>query len=1016
MAVTSFGTPAMTRATSGSVTATWGTGQNRTAGHLLVAMVSAGGSTASAAAISTPAGWTQQYVISNTATTANAWVAVYTKIAAGSDSAPAFTATLSGTVAMTCTLFELAAADYWTPVDTYGEYASGGSAATLSAITVATAGQLSVAGEYAITCYCQEAAAATNTWNGPGGSWANAANDGATSSVLHTAVDYQANPSAGAILSETGNWTTNASAYGAALIVVFAPQASGIELFTNDASTTISSGGTTAPASGTPEVWTAGSWSSFPTASPTISPRTTFHVSDPALPSELIEVVNTATGQVIRGAEGTTPVAHSAGFTVQNVMTAGSAAGFPPTLNARSVQFGAKGDGVTDDTAALQAMLTAAGKMAAGLTAAMALNGVPQYRAAITAQIPPGLYVVTPPSATVPALTVPSNVIIDGLGGAVLLKNGNGILLDFSGAGPTSQNGKVNESQGLRNIVLNGGSHTGLLMRLYYMQDFLEEHVLLTNNADVSVDTAQLWDSRFNNGLYLYGGSTSASAVSGGQAVTHLIRNSAAPATTLSAGISGTITALPVAALPAALPAGVVQVWNAAGQVQNFTTTGAASAATSIPVTSATVAYPFVSGNAVNGFGWSGDNCNALIFSESHWEDNYSGAIWLTQGINNASNLNFIFFEAMKCEQDQIGYNCPQIQVDSGDGVYFRGVEAYAGGFYGGYSTAVPFMQFNPNFGAVTDFVLANGASPCLSTGITVNAGFDAGLFNTYSYWATAPTSGNATEITGGYAFLVQHQANGTFTTAIATSGGGVYTLLGDQNSAITIFTGTVLDDGAGNMSPAGMLKLAAGTASLTPLKFQSGTNLTSATAGDMEYDGVSTYITNETTSGRGLNLVEQKFRLTSTGSTISTIANYFGSTSNISLVSGGEYEIEIDCWFLRSTTDPVVWTFTNSAAPTSMNLEYKFSATGGIVSTAAATSLFGDQYNITTATATVTTGSLTTAVNHHHKFWIRLINGTGTSLKIQATASTGGTITPGINSSWKARRVPAANVGTFSA
>ena len=132
--------------------------------------------------------------------------------------------------------------------------------------------------------------------------------------------------------------------------------------------------------------------------------------------------------------------------------------------------------------------------------------------------------------------------------------------------------------------------------------------------------------------------------------------------------------------------------------------------------------------------------------------------------------------------------------------------------------------------------------------------------------------------------------------------------------------------------------------------------------------------------------------------------------------MSGGEYEIEIDCWFLpEHLTDTMTWTFTNSAAPTSMNLEYKFSAIGGIVSTAAATSLFGDQYNITSATATITTGSLTGAANHHHKFWIRLINGTGTSLKIQATALTAGTITPGIGSSWKARRVPAANVGSFA-
>lgn len=211
-------------------------------------------------------------------------------------------------------------------------------------------------------------------------------------------------------------------------------------------------------------------------------------------------------------------------------------------------------------------------------------------------------------------------------------------------------------------------------------------------------------------------------------------------------------------------------------------------------------------------------------------------------------------------------------------------------------------------------------------------------------------------------------------------------------------------------------LDLAAGTTSFPPLLLASGTNLTSPAAGAVEYDGASTYATNETTSGRGLVSVEQKFRLTATGGTISTIANYFGTTSNISLVSGAEYEIEIDCWFLKTTAGTVTWTFTNSAAPTAMNIECKMSpATGLVTGTPTATALFSDQYDLTTTAPTVVSPSLTSAVNHHHRFWIRLINGTGTSLKIQATTSAG-TITPGINSAWTARRVPAANVGTFAA
>jgi hypothetical protein len=98
-----------------------------------------------------------------------------------------------------------------------------------------------------------------------------------------------------------------------------------VEVFANIPSTTVSSGGTDAPASGTQQTWTVASSTGFPAASSSATPPTQFHIADIALNSEIILVINVSgtTWTVIRGNEGTTPVSHGAGFTVFQVTTAG---------------------------------------------------------------------------------------------------------------------------------------------------------------------------------------------------------------------------------------------------------------------------------------------------------------------------------------------------------------------------------------------------------------------------------------------------------------------------------------------------------------------------------------------------------------------------------------------------------------------------------------------------------------------------------------------------------------------
>jgi len=100
------------------------------------------------------------------------------------------------------------------------------------------------------------------------------------------------------------------------------------ELFSaNLATTTVTSGGSSAPASGTTETWTVASSAMFGAAASGVSQ---FHVADPAAPAETIAVTNVSgvTWTVTRGAESTNTVVHAAGFTVYQVTTAGTLTSF----------------------------------------------------------------------------------------------------------------------------------------------------------------------------------------------------------------------------------------------------------------------------------------------------------------------------------------------------------------------------------------------------------------------------------------------------------------------------------------------------------------------------------------------------------------------------------------------------------------------------------------------------------------------------------------------------------------
>ena len=94
-------------------------------------------------------------------------------------------------------------------------------------------------------------------------------------------------------------------------------------------------------------------------------------------------------------------------------------------------------------------------------------------------------------------------------------------------------------------------------------------------------------------------------------------------------------------------------------------------------------------------------------------------------------------------------------------------------------------------------------------------------------------------------------------------------------------------------------IQLPAGTASNAPLNLQSGTNLSTATAGAVEYDGKVLY---STPAGRGVSPSMMYYRLNSdlAGSNVSTAQSIFGA--GVTLQSSTVYAFQIICTFGKTT------------------------------------------------------------------------------------------------------------------
>jgi hypothetical protein len=225
---------------------------------------------------------------------------------------------------------------------------------------------------------------------------------------------------------------------------------------------------------------------------------------------------------------------------------------------------------------------------------------------------------------------------------------------------------------------------------------------------------------------------------------------------------------------------------------------------------------------------------------------------------------------------------------------------------------------------------------------------------------------------------------------------------------------------GIGITSPTAFLNLPAGTAtaSTAPLKFTSGTNLTTAEAGAIEYNGSFLYQTPNSTSGRAAIPPVYTFRRTTNGAAIGSISDFFTTPSSLSLEASSVYKITCFAYFLKTTAGTATWTQVFSSAPIiAEGYHYTSPVTGlNIASSTPYTQL--EQYfyipNSTTFAWNPSGTNLTTTVNHFYRVDMTVLTNAATNWRLRLSQSAG-TVTPLIGSYYTIQKI-STSTGTFVA
>lgn len=222
---------------------------------------------------------------------------------------------------------------------------------------------------------------------------------------------------------------------------------------------------------------------------------------------------------------------------------------------------------------------------------------------------------------------------------------------------------------------------------------------------------------------------------------------------------------------------------------------------------------------------------------------------------------------------------------------------------------------------------------------------------------------------------------------------------------------------GIGVSVPSARLHITGGTNTLPSIRMGSGSLLSSATAGSLEYDGKALYMTPNTVVGRGELPVYHAYRYAIDGSAMGlTIADYFPANSSINLESSGFYEFDAMCYFSKATAGTLTWAWEFSSAVEFARSYFVSNDVGGFTNTSSTGApVMGHVAQRTTTSVThEATSSLANDSYHvyHFKAYVMTSNACNARLRVTCSA---GTVTPRTGSFYKVRNI-GVNSGNFAA